>query len=216
MVASCDMLGGKDDAEVWNSGDGDSVAAVSSGRPAGYSDLRMFELKGPVRYCTNRAFYDVRMEGSAPVVDTAVSKPRVTRLYFDRMGGYVTSKDELVKRDDRGRITYWRDRRPNSAGVHPGMLRDTLAYRHVSDNVLESTGMGEKAVTVYDNDGRIVGMCSEPGIDGTGMSAFNIYRAFDQRGNWTERVTVWTTRSRGGMPHVSYSVDRREITYYQD
>ena len=46
------------------------------------------------------------------------------------------------------------------------------------------------------------------------MTANNIYRKFDKNGNWTERLTVWTTRSAGGRPHVSYSLEQREIEYY--
>jgi len=206
-------MGDDKDKDIWVSEETtDSVSTTAT--QTGYSDLRMFELKGNVKECITYSYYNISLNNNEPVVDTAIVKPRVTRLYFDRMGGYVKAADELIKRDDHGRIIYWRDRRPNAKGVHPGMLRDTLHYRHVNDNIIESSGMGEEAVTVYDNDGKIVGMCSEPGVKDSGMSAFNIYRHFDSQNNWVERVTVWTTRSSGGMPHVSYSLDRRTITYY--
>ena len=42
----------------------------------------------------------------------------------------------------------------------------------------------------------------------------NIYRAEDSRGNWTERLTIWVTQGRTSAPHLSYTLDRREIIYY--
>lgn len=183
--------------------------------PEEYSDLRLFELKGPVKECVKETFYDVTLDSEEKIsVDSAADKRHTSSLYFDKLGNYVAGEYERVDRDDKGRIIYWRDRRPNARGVDPGMLRDTLRYTHLNSNVLQSKGMGEYAVTVYDNDNRIVGQYSEPDVDGTQMSAFNIYRRFDDRGNWTERLTVWTTRSAGSRPHVSYTLDNRKVTYY--
>lgn len=180
-----------------------------------YSDLRMFELSGPVKECTKETFYSIRLlENDKVEVDSAPNKRHTAKLYFDKLGNYVPSADERVDRDDKGRIVYWRDRRPNAKGVDPGMLRDTLRYTHLNNNVLQSRGMGEFAVTVYDSENRIVGQYSDPDIEGTTMAAFNVYRSFDHRGNWTERMTVWTTQSRRGRPHVSYTLDSRVITYY--
>lgn len=177
-------------------------------------DLRLFELQGNVRQCVRTAFYDVKIVNDNPVVDTTKVKPRITDLYFDKLGNYVTSSSELVKRDESGRITYWRDNRPNTSGLHPGYLRDTLNYKYINHNLLQSSGMGEYAVTVYDNRSRVVGQYSEPAVDGAVTSAFNVYLNEDEQGNWTERLTVWTTKSPKGRPHVSYTLERRKITYY--
>lgn len=210
--ASC---GNKEkDTSTWSSDE--ATQTVESGdttlsRP--YSDLKMFELKGPVKECVRETYYDIRLRDNEPVIDSGV-KPRVTNLYFDKTGTYVLSENELVKRDEKGRITYWRDNRPNSKGTHPGLLRDTLSYKHVNDNLLETSGMGEFAIAVYDNEGRIVGQYSRPDVNGTEMSAFNVYRRNDENGNWTERLTIWASSSKGGRPHVSYSLERRQITYY--
>lgn len=177
-------------------------------------DLRLFELQGDVKECVRTVFYNVKVVDDNPVVDTAKVNCRTTQLYFDELGNYVTTTSELVKRDDKGRITYWRDRRPNSKGVDPGFLRDTLNYKYVNHNLVESSGMGEFAVTVYDNKSRVVGQYSEPAVDGTVMSAFNVYLKEDADGNWTERLTVWTTKAPSGRPHVNYTLERREIKYY--
>lgn len=179
-----------------------------------YSDLKMFELCGPVKECTKLTYYGVDATGSRPDIDTTRATRRETQLYFDKLGNYVVSEYEKVERDPQGRIVHWRDKRPNNIGTHPGMLLDSLRYTHINNNVLQSKGMGEFAVTVYDNEGRIVGQYSDPEVDGAKMAAFNVYREFDEQGNWTERLTVWTTQSAGGRPHVSYSLDRRAITYY--
>lgn len=201
--------------------DSDTPHEVNQAEMAGaakqqdYSDLRMFELKGPVKECIKETFYSVELlENDSYKVDSTASKRHTATLYFDKLGNYVPSASEKVDRDEKGRIVYWRDKRPNAKGVDPGMLRDTLRYTHVNGNVLQSKGMGEFAVTVYDADNRIVGQYSDPDVDGTQMAAFNIYREFDNRGNWTKRVTVWTTQSAGGRPHVSYTLDNRTITYY--
>lgn len=177
-------------------------------------DIRLFELQGDVKECERTVYYNVKVVDDSPVVDTAKVKSRTTQLYFDELGNYVTTANELVKRDDKGRITYWRDKRPNSKGVDPGFLRDTLSYKYVNHNLLETSGMGEFAVTVYDNKSRVVGQYSEPAIDGTVMSAFNVYLKEDEQGNWTERMTVWTTKAPSGKPHVSYTLERRKIRYY--
>ena len=198
---------------VWDSSSSDQ----STGERGEYSDMKMFELKGPVKECRKETFYDITVaeeDNSKVTVDSAADKRPTSTLYFDKLGNYVPSASERVDRDDKGRIIYWRDSRPNAKGVDPGMLRDTLRYTHVNNNVLQSKGMGEFAVTVYDNDNRIIGQYSNPDVNGTQMAAFNIYRTFDERGNWTERITVWTTQSAGGRPHVSYTLDSRQISYY--
>lgn len=205
---------GNNVADEWNS---ETSADLSRElEPEGYSDLRMFELQGPVKECVKQTFYSVKMQADTFAVDTMPETIHRSELYFDKLGNYVPSSNERIDRDDKGRITYWRDSRPNAKGVDPGMLRDTLRYTHINNNVLQSKGMGEFAITVYDNEGRIVGQYSDPDVKGTQTAAFNVYRSFDSMGNWTERLTVWTTQSAGGRPHVSYTVDRRTVTYYQD
>lgn len=211
MLQSCNS--GQKDVETWSSDTATQLNDSEKLLPDS-PDLRLFELQGNVKNCERTAFYDVKVVNDNPVVDTTRVKPRVTDLYFDELGNYVTSSSELVKRDDNGRITYWRDARPNTSGLAPGMLRDTLNYKYVNHNLLQTSGMGEYAVTVYDNRSRIVGQYSEPAVDGSVMSSFNVYLKEDSEGNWTERLTVWTTKSPKGRPHVSYTLERRKITYY--
>lgn len=203
----------KGDTEVWDSEGSDSVVSAQISDSTEFTDLRLFELKGKVKNVKRSTYYEVSFFGKDPVISQD-SQPRVTTLTFSELGQYVCSPSELVKRDDRGRIIYWRDNRRNAKSVHPGLLRDTIAYNYLNNNVVETGGMGEFAVTVYDNEPRVVGMFSDPDIAGSEMTANNIYRKFDQNGNWTERLTVWTTRSAGGRPHVSYSLEQREIEYY--
>ena len=179
-----------------------------------YSDLRMFELTGNVKSAECTTFYNVTAEGKDFKVDTAANARRTVSVYFDKLGNYVPSEHEIVKRDSLGRLTYWRDRRPNAAKVDPGVLRDTLAYTYENDYVLLSSGMGELALTVYDSENRIVGQYSKPDVDGVRMSAFNIYTKTDDQGNWTERTTVWVSNAPGKRPHVTYTTDSRIIEYY--
>ena len=183
--------------------------------PTEYSDLRMFELRGNVKAVECTTYYNVKAQGNTFDVDTSATARRTVSLYFDELGNYVPSQHELVKRDSLGRLTYWRDRRPNAGKVDPGVLRDTLSYVHENDFVLRTSGMGETAVTVYDNHNRIVGQYSKPDVDGVTMSAYNIYTNTDDRGNWTERTTVWVTNAPGKRPHVSYTAESRTIEYYK-
>ena len=127
---------------------------------------------------------------------------------------YVTRRDERVRRDEEGRIIRWEDRRPNLRRLHGGFLKDTLSYRHVSPNIVQTSGMGDYAITVYDDNHRIVGQYTDPLADGDKTAVFNVYRAEDSHGNWTERLSIWTTQTPGQRPHISYSLDRREIVYY--
>lgn len=182
-----------------------------------YSDLKMFELTGPVQECITETFYKCEYKGDKVEADTNAVNRRSTQVAFDRDGRYLPAKNEEVKRDEKGRMIFWRDARPNDPKMHPGVLRDTLAYQHVNNNVVESSGMGEYAVTVYDNQNRVVGMYSQNStVDNALISAFNIYRKEDIQGNWTERLTVWTSRGANGEPHTTYSLTRRSLTYYKD
>lgn len=211
LTASC---------EVNNSSEGpeDNDARTKSvEKSTGYSDLKMFELTGPVKECVSETFYKCELKGNVIEADTNALNRRSTQVAFDRNGTYLTAKDEKVLRDEKGRMTYWRDARRIDPKVHPGVLRDTLAYEHLNNNVLETSGMGEYAVTVYDNQNRVVGMYSQNStVENALISAFNVYRKEDRQGNWTERLTVWTSRGANGKPHITYSLTRRSITYYTD
>lgn len=193
----------------------DEALTKSVEKSTAYSDLKMFELTGPVKECVSETFYKCEYNGDKVEPDTSAINRRNTQISFDRNGKYMAAKDEEVKRDEKGRMTYWRDARPNDAKVHPGVLRDTLEYKHLNNNVLQTTGMGEYAVTVYDNQNRVVGMYSQNAtVENALISAFNVYRKEDRQGNWTERLTIWTSRGANGKPHITYSLTRRTITYY--
>lgn len=178
------------------------------------SDLSLFELRHRVKRVTTTTFYNVIPGPDSIAIDTTAVKPLVTTVYFDQLGHYVPRRDERVKRDEWGRIIRWEDRRPNLRRLHGGFLKDTLTYRHDSPNVVRTSGMGDYAVTVYDNNRRVVGQYTDPLADGEHTAVFNLYRNEDRRGNWTERLCVWTTQTPGSRPHVSYSLDRRDIVYY--
>lgn len=181
-------------------------------------DLDIFELHGRVKNVTKKTYYKVTpVEGDSLAIDTNAVNRIETKIYFDSLGHYVKRRNERVERDAQGRIVRWSDGRPNIKGLHGGFLRDTLRYNHVSDNLLESTGMGQFATTIYDGHHRIVGQYTNPLSAQNGgdiSSCFNIYRSEDYLGNWTERLTVWVTQGESGSPHVSYTVDTREIVYY--
>ncbi len=186
----------------------------SGDSPFESADLSLLELIHRVKRVEKTTFYNVIHRADSLVIDTAVANRLQTTIYFDSLGNYVQRRDERIERDDLGRIVRWEDRRPNHYRLHGGFLKDTLGYHHVSANVVESDGMGDFAVTVYDDRHRIVGQYTDPLIDGEHTAVFNIYREDDDRGNWTERLSVWTTQSAGGRPHISYTLDRRKIIYY--
>ncbi|MDE6370115.1 MAG: hypothetical protein K2K92_01340 [Duncaniella sp.] len=178
-------------------------------------DLELFELSGHVRNVTTETYYRVVPEGDSVRVDTAASAVSRTVVYFDSLGNYVPRRDERIRRDSAGRMTRWEDHRPNLRRIHGGFLKDTLTYRYDSPNVMCSSGMGDYAVTVYDDNHRVVGQYTDPlGDVGEQSAVFNIYRREDCHGNWTERLSVWTTQAPGSRPHVSYTLARRSIVYY--
>lgn len=178
------------------------------------SDLSLFELHNRVKRVTKTTYYNVTPHGDSVVIDTAAINRLVTTIYFDSLGNYVTRRYERLRRDSAGRITRWEDRKPNLGKLHGGFLRDTLGYEHINQNVVLSNGMGDFAVTVYDDNHNIVGQYTDPVIDGEHTACFNIYRDFDVHGNWTKRITVWTTQQPGERPHISYSAEERDIIYY--
>lgn len=178
------------------------------------SDLSLFELRDRVKRVTTNTYYNVTLDADSVIIDSVPANVVTTEVYFDSLGHYVPRRDERLRRDEWGRIVRWEDRRPNLRRVHGGFLKDTLSYRHVSSNVVQSTGMGDYSITVYDDRRRVVGQYTDPLADGEHTAVFNLYRDDDERGNWTERLSVWTTQSTGSRPHISYSLDRREIVYY--
>ncbi|MBD5333506.1 MAG: hypothetical protein HDR97_07195 [Bacteroides sp.] len=179
------------------------------------SDLSLFEVSHRVKRISSTTYYNVTPAGPDSItVDTLPSHRLETVVYFDTLGHYVPRRDERLSRDEQGRIVRWDDRRPNLRRVHGGFLRDTLTYRHLSPNVVATSGMGDYAVTVYDDRNRVVGQYTDPLNEGEHTAVFNIYRQEDPHGNWTERLSVWTTQTPGSRPHVSYSLERREIVYY--
>lgn len=176
-------------------------------------DLRYYELKGNVKSSKLTTFFGVKADDGSMAVDS--SKMTSSTAYFDKLGGYVAKENERIRRDGQGRIVRWEDRRPNLKSAHPGFLKDTLTYEYVTPNQLVSRGRGAMSVIVFDDDCKIVGQFVHPEFADAEMSAFNVYKEFDRHGNWTERLTVWTTRGSGDkLPDVHYSLDRREIIYY--
>lgn len=208
VLCSCSFFEKEETADVWES---QSTERFTS------ADLDVFELHGNVRNARTTTYYKVDLRDDSLTVDTNKVNISETKIYFDSLGHYVKRKDERIERDSEGRIVKWRDSRPNRRKLHGGFLRDTLTYRHVSDNIIQSRGMGQLATTVYGNDKRIIGQYTAPLSEENGgdrASCFNIYRAEDSRGNWTERLTIWVTQGRTSAPHLSYTLDRREIIYY--
>lgn len=181
---------------------------------AASSDMTFFELVGDVKEATKVVYYDVKLIGDTISMDTTASKRALTTVYFDDRGHYIVKEYEKIRRDDQGRIVRWENRRPN-AGIHGGFLKDTLAYDYDSPNVLTVKGMGETTTVVRDENGNIVGQQSIPFDRGSTSMANNVVLATDDRGNWTERLTVWTVMAPGRAPHVSYTLDRRTIKYYK-
>jgi hypothetical protein len=191
-----------------------SSAREADGELFETSDLSLFELRDRVKRVTTNTYYNVTLDADSVIIDSVPANVVTTEVYFDSLGHYVPRRDERLRRDEWGRIVRWEDRRPNLRRVHGGFLKDTLSYRHVSSNVVQSTGMGDYSITVYDDRRRVVGQYTDPLADGEHTAVFNLYRDEDERGNWTERLSVWTTQSTGSRPHISYSLDRREIVYY--
>lgn len=199
---------------VGETGGEDSSAREVDGELFETSDLSLFELRDRVKRVTTNTYYNVTLDADSVIIDSVPANVVTTEIYFDSLGHYVPRRDERLRRDEWGRIVRWEDRRPNLRRVHGGFLKDTLSYRHVSSNVVQSTGMGDYSITVYDDRRRVVGQYTDPLADGEHTAVFNLYRDEDERGNWTERLSVWTTQSTGSRPHISYSLDRREIVYY--
>lgn len=210
-ILLCQACGGHDESvaesgDAWQGNDGEGVFEST--------DLSLFELRHRVKRVSKTTWWEAVPGADSVAVDTVASKVTVTVAYFDSLGNYVPRRDERLRRDRWGRIIRWEDRRPNLNRQHGGFLKDTLSYEHISPNVVRSTGMGDYAVTVYDDDRRIVGQYTDPAVDGEHTAVFNLYRSEDLHGNWTERLSVWTTQQPGARPHISYTLERREIIYY--
>ena len=213
-LASCGKRPIDDEFTQWV---GDDDAASSSADADGLStaDLRIFELSGPVRRLSTVTYYDVTPGQNGQFLIPDSLNCTETIVFFDSLGRYVPRRDERIRRDEQGRIVRWEDHRPNLRRIHGGFLRDTLSYRHVSENVVATSGMGEYAITVYDNAHRIVGQYTDPLNDGEQTAVFNVYLDADGLGNWTRRLGIWTTQSAGRRPHISYTLDERNIVYWQ-
>lgn len=210
VMSGCDVIESAS-PEVFGIGedtDGDELFETT--------DLSLFELRHRVKSVHSSVFYNVVPGVDSVAVDTAAQNVVRTVVYFDSLGNYVPRRDERIKRDEYGRIVRWEDRRPNLRRVHGGFLKDTLTYRHISPNVVQSAGMGDYAITVYDDNRRVVGQYTDPIAAGEQSAVFNLYRSEDEKGNWTERLSVWTTQAPGSRPHVSYTLTRRDIKYYKD
>ncbi|MCM1337919.1 MAG: hypothetical protein NC187_09585 [Candidatus Amulumruptor caecigallinarius] len=212
LVGACS--GGASDTDVTDEDtDFDPVTLASS--QVSTADLKHYELVGPVKSSRRVTYYDLMETDGKLEPDTTSSNVLETVAYFDANGGYVTKKDERLRRDEQGRITRWEDRHPNYRTIHPGFLRDTLAYEFPHTNVMRVHGKGLLTVVVTDRFGNIIGQQSHSSDPKYDTSATNIYRRYDSHGNWTERLTVWTTSTRGdSIPTIRYSVDRRKIVYY--
>ena len=210
VMSGCDVIESAS-PEVFGDGedtDGDELFETT--------DLSLFELRHRVKSVHSSVFYNVVPGVDSVAVETAAQNVVRTVVYFDSLGNYVPRRDERIKRDEYGRIVRWEDRRPNLRRVHGGFLKDTLTYRHISPNVVQSAGMGDYAITVYDDNRRVVGQYTDPIAAGEQSAVFNLYRSEDEKGNWTERLSVWTTQAPGSRPHVSYTLTRRDIKYYKD
>ena len=208
VMSGCDVIESAS-PEVFGDGedtDGDELFETT--------DLSLFELRHRVKSVHTTVYYNVVPGGDSVAVDTTAQNVVKTVVYFDSLGNYVPRRDERIKRDEYGRIVRWEDRRPNLRRVHGGFLKDTLTYRHISPNVVQSAGMGHYAITVYDDNRRVVGQYTDPIAAGEQSAVFNLYRSEDERGNWTERLSVWTTQAPGSRPHVSYTLTRRDIKYH--
>ena len=208
VMSGCDVIESAS-PEVFGDGedtDGDELFETT--------DLSLFELRHRVKSVHTTVYYNVVPGGDSVAVDTTAQNVVKTVVYFDSLGNYVPRRDERIKRDEYGRIVRWEDRRPNLRRVHGGFLKDTLTYRHISPNVVQSAGMGDYAITVYDDNRRVVGQYTDPIAAGEQSAVFNLYRSEDERGNWTERLSVWTTQAPGSRPHVSYTLTRRDIKYH--
>lgn len=203
LLATATSCGGNESATA------DETAVDDPSTP----DRAFFELVDDVKEARTLTYWRVTQQGDSLVADTTAATRTERAVYFDKRGNYLAKEHETVKRDSLDRIVRWEDHRPN-ATAHPGFLRDTLAYDFSNINALTVTGMGERATVVRDDRGNIVGQYATPLTQGANISAINVIKATDKHGNWTERLTVWTTHTPGNKPHVSYTIDRRTIIYY--
>lgn len=179
------------------------------------SDLPLFELQGDVKSCERTTYYKVDIDDAGTVVIDSAAGWKPVVFNFDKRHHYVTKENEKVTRDSLGRIVRWSDSTPNAKGVHGGFLRDTLMYDYDNPYTMFITGRGEMVTSVRDSVGNIVGQTSTPDFGMSNVtSAHNIVLKNDNRGNWVERLTVWTVQSPGKKARVFYMLDKRVITYF--
>lgn len=194
----------------------ETVGAADTGEagPA-VNDLALYELNGDVKKVVKTTYYDVDLINEEYKIDSLGENVIESTIYFDEDGRLKPRKDEVVKRDAKGRIVYWEDHRPNAKGQAVGYLKDTLSYKYVNGNHMINDGMGNYSVIVFDDDNKVVGQYMVPRQNYSQSCAFNVYKKFDKQGNWTERVTIWSTQGKDApRPSLKYSIDRRDITYY--
>lgn len=215
FITACGSSPAESEVEVTDDEEFDPMTVAS--RQVTTHDLRHYELVGPVKSCRRTTYFDVvRGEDGELTVDTLGTNFVESTAYFDEIGGYVTKKSERLRRDEQGRIVRWEDRHPNYSSIHPGFLKDTLAYEYIDSNHIRASGLGSVTVVVTDDLGNIVGQQSVSTSPRYNTSASNIYRRYDRHGNWTERLTVWSTQvGDDSVPSMHYSIDRRKLSYYK-
>lgn len=200
-----------------NSEEVTDAAEVAEGEEAvaSVNDRAIYELNGDVKKVVKTTYYDVDLINEEYKIDSLGQNVIESTIYFDEDGKLKPRKDEVVRRDAKGRIVYWEDHRPNAKGQAVGYLKDTLSYKYVNGNHMVSDGMGNYSVIVYDDDNKVVGQYMVPRQNYSQNCSFNVYKKFDKNGNWTERVTIWSTQGKdASKPSVKYSIDRRDISYY--
>lgn len=214
LICSCSSDGdeqseAEDDVETF---DYAGVIATQTSTP----DLRHYELAGPVKSCRRTTFYDVvRDNDNKLAIDTAGRNIVESTAYFSPEGSYIPKEHERIRRDENGRINHWEDRSPNYPAIHPGFLKDSYDFEHIDNNHHKVASSTMVSYVITDDYGKIIGEqihSNDPKFD---TSAHNVYRKYDKHGNWTERLTIWTTHVGGdSLPTARYSIDHRRIIYY--
>lgn len=214
LAYSCSSTADNSDADESEVEEFDYAGVISS--QVTTPDLRHYELAGPVKSCRRTTFYDVvRDNDNKLAIDTAGRNIVESTAYFSTEGSYIAKEHERIRRDENGRIEHWEDRAPNYPAIHPGYLKDSYDFEHIDENHHKVSSPTMVSYVITDDYGRIIGEqihSNDPKFD---TSAHNVYRKYDKRGNWTERLTIWTTHTAGdSLPTTRYSIDRRRIIYY--
>lgn len=214
LVYSCSSSADDSDSDEAEIEEFDYAGIIAS--QTSTPDLHHYELAGPVKSCRRTTFYDViRDNDNKLVIDTAGRNIVESTAYFSETGSYIAKEHERIRRDENGRIEHWEDRAPNYPAIHPGYLKDSYDFEHIDANHRKVSSATMVSYVITDEYGRIIGEqihSNDPKFD---TAAHNVYRKYDKRGNWTERLTIWTTHTAGdSLPSTRYSIDRRRIIYY--